>query len=314
MVFVCQVRWTTAPLKFEEIEARMNQVVYTTATPGKYEKEVSTKVVEQIIRPTGIVDPQIDVRPIQGQIDDLLQEVALRIKNQQRVLITTLTQRMAEELAGYLNEMGIKAQYLHHKIDTLERIEILRDLRMGVYDAVVGINLLREGLDLPEVSLVAILDADKQGFLRSESALIQIIGRAARHLDGSVIMYADKMSEAMHNAISETNRRRAKQEAYNQERGIEPTQIMKEIHDLTDRVRAMADEEAGTAPKDGVVADYHELEPDKLHRLIKDLEKEMKKAAQQLEFEKAAAIRDELFDIRGVLAEKQGSDGNLLLG
>jgi excinuclease ABC subunit B len=304
------------PLKFEEIEARMNQVMYLSATPGPYEKEKSTHVVEQIIRPTGIVDPIVEVRPITGQIDDLLQEVAKRIKNGQRALITTFTQRMSEELARYLNEMGVKAQYLHAEVETLERVEILRDLRMGVFDVVVGINLLREGLDLPEVSLVAILDADKEGFLRSESALIQTIGRAARHIDGRVIMYADRMTDSMKRAIDETNRRRAKQEAHNKEHGIEPRSIVKEIRDLTDRVKALtADETDDSEETDGSQATLHALPKEQLHKMVKELETEMKKAAQSLEFEKAAALRDQIFEIRGIMADKTDAtkDENLLV-
>jgi excinuclease ABC subunit B len=298
------------PLKFEEFEQRVGQSVYTSATPGPYEHEHGQNVVEQIIRPTGIVDPQIDVRPIEGQIDDLLQEIALRVKNGQRALVTTLTQRMSEELAGYLNELGIKAQYLHAEIDTLERVEILRDLRMGVYDVVVGINLLREGLDLPEVSLVAILDADKAGFLRSESALIQTIGRAARHLEGQVIMYGDKMTPAMKAAIEETDRRREKQEAHNKEHGIEPKQIVKAIQDITDRLKAMKEDD-DTKAASGV--ELTSLPTDELRKMIDELEKEMKKAAQDLEFEKAAALRDQVYDLRGALAEQQGAEGDLLL-
>lgn len=298
------------PLKFEEFQERMPQVIYTTATPGPYEKEVSAAVVQQIIRPTGILDPQVIVRPVEGQIDDLLQEVARRVKNKQRAIITTLTQRMAEELAGYLNEMGIKAHYLHAEIDTLERVEILRDLRLGVYDVVVGINLLREGIDLPEVSLVAILDADKEGFLRSESALIQIIGRAARHIEGQVIMYANTMTDSMKRAIEETERRRAIQNAHNMEHNITPASIVKEVRDLTDRVKAMVAED--TAHIEDV--DLSVLPVADLSKMIKELEKEMKKAAQSLEFEKAAALRDQIFDLRGALAEKQGVEGDLLLG
>lgn len=300
------------PLTFEEFEKRVGQRIYTSATPGPYESEHEENVVEQIIRPTGIIDPVIDVRPIEGQIDDLLQEVALRVKKGQRALITTLTQRMSEELAGYLNELGIKAQYLHAEVDTLERVEILRDLRMGVYDVVVGINLLREGLDLPEVSLVAILDADKAGFLRSESALIQTIGRAARHLEGHVIMYGDKMTPAMEAAIGETNRRRAKQEAHNKDHGIEPQQIVKEIQDITDRLRSMKDQDASDSQAVSA-ASLTELPVTELERMINELEKEMKKAAQALEFEKAAALRDQVYDLRGALAEQQGAEGDLLL-
>ena len=298
------------PLQFEEFEKRVGQSIYTSATPGPYEKAQAQRVVEQIIRPTGIVDPQIDVRPIEGQIDHLLQEIALRVKRGQRVLVTTLTQRMSEELAGYLSEHGIKGQYLHAEVDTLERVEILRDLRMGVYDVVVGINLLREGLDLPEVSLVAILDADKAGFLRSEQALIQTIGRAARHLEGTVIMYADKMTPAMEGAISETDRRRAKQEAYNIENDIEPQQIVKEIQDITDRLRSIdGAEQEEKAPFGGLMG----LPADELQDMIDELEDEMNKAAQALEFEKAAALRDQIFDLRGTLLMEQGAEGDLLM-
>lgn len=302
------------PLKFEEIENRMNQVIYTSATPGPYELDKSkTYIVEQIIRPTGILDPVVEVRPIAGQIEDLLQEIARRIKNGQRALVTTLTQRMAEEMAGYLNEMGIKGQYLHAEVETLERVEILRDLRMGVYDVIVGINLLREGLDLPEVSLVAILDADKEGFLRSGSSLIQTIGRAARHIEGKVIMYADRMTDSMKFAIEETNRRRAKQEAYNREHGIEPRSIVKHIRDLTDRVKALAADDKDEQPEEAAPG-FHALSKDQLHKMIKELEAEMKKAAQSLEFEKAAALRDQIFELRGVMADKtDAKDGSLLV-
>ncbi len=303
------------PLTFDEIEDRMNQVIYTSATPGPYENKVSEAVVEQIIRPTGIVDPMVEVRPIEGQIEDLLQEVAQRVKVGQRTLITTLTQRMAEEMAGYLNEMGIKGQYLHAEINTLERVEILRDLRMGVYDVLVGINLLREGLDLPEVSLVAIMDADKEGFLRSDSSLIQTIGRAARHIEGHVIMYANKITNSMQRALDETERRREIQIEHNQKHGIEPQAIVKEIRDLTDRVKAMvADEEAlPDVPADARQIDPADLPPDRLHKMIKELEKAMQSAAQALEFEKAAALRDQLFDLRGLLAEKKGDKGELVV-
>jgi excinuclease ABC subunit B len=279
------------PLSFEEFEARINQVIYTSATPGPYELEHSAQVVEQIIRPTGLVDPEVMVKPVKGQIDDLIHQIDQRVKRGERALVTTLTKRMAEDLADYLAEMGIKVHYLHSEIDTIERVGILRDLRLGVYDVVVGINLLREGLDLPEVSLVAILDADKEGFLRSDTALIQTIGRAARHINGQVIMYADEITESMKRAIDETNRRRSIQIAYNKEHGIEPKSIVKEVRDLTDRVRAVAEERA----------EYRvptEIPKHELTRLIKELEKQMKEAAQALEFEKAAFLRDQIFDLR----------------
>lgn len=299
------------PLTFAEFQGRVGQAVYTSATPGPYEDKHAQQVVEQIIRPTAIVDPQLDVRPIEGQIDDLLQEIALRVRERQRVLVTTLTQRMSEELAGYLNELGIKGQYLHAEVDTLERVEILRDLRMGVYDVVVGINLLREGLDLPEVSLVAILDADKAGFLRSEPALIQTIGRAARHVEGKVIMYADKVTPAMQGAIDETNRRREKQERYNRDNGIEPQQIVKDIQDITDRLRSL--DGADSDEEVSVDLGLHALPADELQHMIAELENEMKKAAQALEFEKAAALRDQIFDLRGALMQEHGLEGDLLM-
>ncbi|NDJ61543.1 MAG: excinuclease ABC subunit UvrB [Chloroflexi bacterium] len=299
------------PLRFDEFEERMGQTVFTTATPGPYERQVSEATVQQIIRPTGILDPLISVRPIQGQIDDLLQEIALRVKKGQRTLVTTFTQRMAEELAGYINENGIRAHYLHSEIQTIERVEILRDLRLGVYDVVVGINLLREGIDLPEVSLVAILDADKEGFLRSEQALIQTIGRAARHIEGSVILYADRMTDSMKNAISETERRRAIQEAHNAERGLTPQAIVKQVRDLTDRVKAtVTNEQAASADGEIAVAD---LPKDELHRMIKELETEMKAAAKALEFEKAAILRDQVVELRQVLADKE-PQSDLLMG
>ena len=297
------------PLQFEEFLERTNQMIYTTATPGPYEREISESTVQQIIRPTGVLDPVTSVRPIEGQIDDLLQEVALRVKQGQRAIITTLTQRMSEELAGYFNETGIKAQYLHAKIDTIERVEILRDLRLGVYDVIVGINLLREGIDLPEVSLVAILDADKEGFLRSESALVQIIGRAARHIEGKVILYADRMTNSMKNALAETERRRNIQRAYNEEHGIEPASIVKEIRDLTDRLKSMSDKQDDVDEN----VDLTSVPINDLRVMVEELEKEMKKAAQSLEFEKAAALRDQVFDLRGALAEIQGPNSDLLV-
>ena len=290
------------PLAFEEFEARTGQVLYTSATPGPYELDHASQVVEQIIRPTGLVDPQVEVRPVEGQIEDLVGELNRRVAQGQRVLVTTLTKRMAEDLSDYLIELGVKVHYLHSEVETIERVEILRDLRLGVYDVVVGINLLREGLDLPEVSLVAILDADKEGFLRSGTALIQTIGRAARHVQGRVLMYADRMTDSMRHAIDETERRRAKQLRYNEEHGIEPMSIVKAIHDLTDQVAAHAVAE----PAGGYRAFTPASMPkDELARVIRDLEKEMTAAAEALEFEKAAGLRDQIYDLRSVLAEKE---------
>ena len=284
------------PLNFGEVEERVNQVVYVSATPGPYEYEHSQQLVEQVIRPTGLADPVVEVKPTAGQIDDLLYQIRLRTERGERCLVTTLTKRMAEELADYLREAGVKTQHLHSEIDTLERSEVLRDLRLGVYDVVVGINLLREGLDLPEVSLVAILDADKEGYLRSWTALIQTIGRAARHIDGQVIMYADVMTDSMKRAIDETERRRRLQQAYNKEHGITPQGIRKAVHDITERVRTVAETRTpyvvqGDMPKDDLL------------RLIKDLESQMKTAARNLEFEKAALLRDQVVDLRKVLAD-----------
>ncbi len=291
------------PLKFEEWEATINQVIYTSATPGPYELSRSAQVVEQIIRPTGLVDPVIEVRPTRGQVDDLVGEIRRRVAVGERVLVTTLTKRMAEDLADYLQEVGVRVHYLHSEVETLERVEILRDLRLGVYDVVVGINLLREGLDLPEVSLVAILDADKEGFLRSEQALIQTIGRAARHLHGKAIMYADRITDSMRRAIEETNRRRAKQEAYNREHGIVPQSIVKSVRDLTQRIAA-GQPAAAAAIAEGR-PEYRTrptaMPKDEAVRLIKDLEKQMKAAAADLEFEKAAALRDEIIELRRTL-------------
>ena len=292
------------PLKFDEFRERTGQTIYTTATPGPYEQEESAAVVQQIIRPTGILDPIVEVRPQEGQIEDLLQEVARRISAGQRALITTLTQRMAEDLADYLVEAGIRAQYLHAEVDTFDRVEILRDLRQGVYDAVVGINLLREGLDLPEVSLVAILDADKEGFLRSESALIQNIGRAARHVDGKVLLYASYETPSMARAIEETRRRRELQHAHNLAHGIEPATIVKQVRDLTDRVRTMVEEDRRS---DAGLDDLSpgSLPPEEKQRLINELEREMKGAAQMLEFEKAAILRDQIIELRAALVLQQ---------
>ncbi len=289
------------PLTFDEFEQRMGFTIYTSATPGPYELQRADQVVEQIIRPTGLVDPEVEVRPIAGQVDDLVGEIRKRVEKGQRVLVTTLTKRMAEKLSDYLMELGIKVHYLHSEIDTLERVGILRDLRLGVFDVVVGINLLREGLDLPEVSLVAILDADKEGFLRSETALIQTIGRAARHVEGKVIMYADQITDSMRRAIDETNRRRAKQIAYNQEHGIVPVSIVKAVRDLTDRVavHSLAEPKPAYSTRSAL-----SMERAELRKLIQELEKQMKEAAKNLEFEKAAVLRDEMFELRAILAEE----------
>ncbi|MBT5335577.1 MAG: excinuclease ABC subunit B, partial [Chloroflexi bacterium] len=292
------------PLQFDEFEERMGWTIYTTATPGPYELEHSTKVVDQIIRPTGLVDPVIEVRPVEGQIDDLLGELKKQVEKGQRTLVTTLTKRMSEDLADYLMEMGIKVHYLHSEVDTLERIGILRDLRLGVFDVVVGINLLREGLDLPEVSLVAILDADKQGFLRSQTALTQTVGRAARHVEGTVIMYAAKVTDAMKGAIDETNRRRAIQEAHNKKKGIEPTSIIKAVRDLTDQISTEAHAIAESRA-DYKVVGTGKLPPFEIKKMIEEMEKKMKAAAQALEFETAALLRDQVYDLRMALSEDE---------
>lgn len=286
------------PLNFEEFEKRVNQVVFVSATPGPYEMENSSVTAEQVIRPTGLLDPFIEVKPVTGQIDDLLDQIDTRVKKGERILVTTLTKRMSEELSDYLKESGIRTQYLHSEIDTLERSEILRDLRMGVYDVLVGINLLREGLDLPEVSLVAILDADKEGFLRSRTSLIQTIGRASRHIDGKVIMYADKMTDSMKNAIEETDRRRLIQQSYNEENGITPQGIRKTIRDITERVKSVVE------PSRDDLINGLELPKEDLIRLIKDLQLQMKSASKDLEFEKAAIVRDQILDLRKIVAEE----------
>ncbi len=292
------------PLKFDEFEDHMGYTIYTSATPGPYELKKADQVIEQIIRPTGLVDPMVEIRPTRGQVDDLVKEIHQRVENGERVLVTTLTKRMAEDLADYMLELGIKVHYLHSEVETLERIGILRDLRRGIFDVVVGINLLREGLDLPEVSLVAILDADKEGFLRSTTSLIQTIGRAARHVHGQVIMYADKTTDSMRNAIEETNRRRSKQVNYNTEHNIEPASIVKAIHDLTERLGAatsVAEPRAGygAGGKSAVP-----VPPNELKRLIHEMEGQMKQAAKNLEFEKAAVLRDQIYELRNLLAEE----------
>ena len=278
------------PFNFTEFNQHINQVVYTSATPSDYEYQHSQQVVEQLVRPTGLLEPTIEIKTTKGQIDDLLYQVRLRVGKRERTLITTLTKRLAEKLADYLLEMGIKTHYLHSEIDTLERVEILRDLRLGIYDVVVGINLLREGLDLPEVSLVAILDADKEGFLRSEGTLIQTMGRAARHIDGKVIMYADSITGSMKRAIAETERRRQIQEVYNREHKITPQGIKKAIKDITERVKVITEKQAPYAEAPTSKED--------IVRLIYELEKQMKTASKKLEFERAALIRDRIIDLR----------------
>ena len=283
------------PLKFEEFEQRLNQVVYVSATPGEYERTRSGQIVEQVIRPTGLLDPRVEVRPIEGQIDDLIGEINQRTGRNERVLITTLTKKMAEDLTQYLQKVGIKVRYMHHDIDTIERMEIIRDLRLGSFDVLVGINLLREGLDLPEVSLVAILDADKEGFLRSETSLIQTIGRAARNADGMVILYADKITPSMRRAIDETERRREKQDAYNKAHGIVPKTIRKDIRELL---------EAAEPAKRDAKPVKQMTRPERM-QLIAKLEKQMKEAAKMLEFELAAALRDQIIELRGEPEKKK---------
>lgn len=283
------------PLMFHEFEQHVKNAIYVSATPGSYEKEYSQKIAQQVIRPTGIIDPQLILRPSKGQIDDLVGEINGRIRRGQRTLVTTLTKRMSEDLAEYIGGLGIKVHYLHSEIKTIQRVEILRELRLGVYDVIVGINLLREGLDLPEVSLVAILNADKEGFLRSESALVQTIGRAARHVEGTVIMYADRITGSMQRAIDETNRRRAIQEAYNRKHNIEPASIAKAIKDLTDRVRMVAEEQEDYG------TNLNQIPEDELQRMIKDFTAQMKKAAKNLEFEKAAQLRDQIKELQAIL-------------
>jgi excinuclease ABC subunit B len=289
------------PLKFEEFESRMRQVVFVSATPAKYEQEVSGKVVEQVVRPTGLVDPMVEVRPATHQVDDVLQEIRLRVEKSERVLITVLTKRMAEQLTDYLSDNGVQVRYLHSDVDTVERVEILRDLRLGTFDVLVGINLLREGLDIPEVSLVAILDADKEGFLRAERSLIQTIGRAARNLNGRAILYADKMTDSMRKAIGETERRRVKQIAHNTEHGIVPRSVVKQVRDLIDGVYSdKAGKEAERLEQSQMKTPVEDMSEKDISREIKRLEKLMLEHARNLEFEKAARTRDQL----GLLKER----------
>lgn len=286
------------PLKFAEFETKINQLLFVSATPSVYEKEHSEQIAEQIIRPTGLLDPEISVRPIEGQIDDLLSEVKKTTSVGQKVLVTTLTKKMAERLTDYMREAGVRVRYLHSDIDTLERLEIIRDLRLDVFDVLVGINLLREGLDIPEVSLVAILDADKEGFLRSETSLIQTIGRAARNSEGRVIMYANVMTESMDKAITETNRRRSIQEAYNDAHGIIPQTIQKKVHDIIQISKTATEKQ-----KFGLDKDPESMSQEELKKLIKKLDKDMKQAATELQFERAAEIRDKVVELKKLLEE-----------
>jgi excinuclease ABC subunit B len=288
------------PLKFDEFLRRTNQTIYTSATPSDYELRISTQVAEQIIRPTGIVDPVVEVRPTKAQIPNLQYEINERVKSGQRVLVTTLTKRNAEDLSQYLTEMGVKVMYIHSDVDTLDRIDILRDLRLGIYDVLIGINLLREGLDLPEVSLVAILDADKEGFLRSRTSLIQTIGRAARHVDGKAIMYADRITDSMRLAIDETKRRREIQEAYNEEHSITPQSIIKAVKDISQRVKELQPSTEETSE-----LDISRIKPSELHRLVKELEADMKRAATELDFERATLIRDQIIDLKREIATQE---------
>ncbi len=287
------------PLRFSEFEQHLNQALFVSATPGPFEYEHSQQVVEQIIRPTGVLDPMISVRPTEGQIDDLLGEIHQRVEKGQRVLVTTLTKKMAEDLADYMQELGIKVHYLHSEVETIERVDILRDLRLGVYDVVVGINLLREGLDLPEVSLVAILDADKEGFLRSEGSLIQTVGRAARHVEGQVIMYADVVTRSMQRAIDETNRRRKIQIEYNERNQIVPVGVKKEVRALSDRLKVAE----SRAIYDAGAPSLQTIPKEEALKLIKDLEGQMRKAAKELEFERAAELRDQIIELRRYVLE-----------
>lgn len=285
------------PLNFEEFEQHIDQMLFCSATPGKYEEEHELLRAEQVIRPTGLLDPEVDVRPVEGQIDDLIGEIRKEVSRKNKVLITTLTKRMAEDLTEYLAESGIRVKYLHSDIDTLERSEIIRDMRLDVFDVLVGINLLREGLDIPEISLVAIIDADKEGFLRSETSLIQTIGRAARNAEGRVIMYADNMTDSMSKAIEETRRRRAIQQKYNEENGITPQTIKKAVRELIAVTRAIAKEEVKfeKAPES--------MSAEELEKLIGDVQKKMKRAATELDFETAATLRDQMIELKTIYNE-----------
>jgi excinuclease ABC subunit B len=298
------------PLKFEEFQTKMRQAIFVSATPAAWENEHAGRVVEQVVRPTGLVDPEVEVRPATTQVDDVLQEIRIRVEKSERVLITTLTKRMAEQLTDYLGENGVKVRYLHSDVDTVERVEILRDLRLGAFDVLVGINLLREGLDIPEVSLVAILDADKEGFLRSERSLIQTIGRAARNLEGRAILYADRITDSMARAMGETERRRKKQVAHNLERGITPRAIVKKVRDLIDGVYSeKAGKEAERLERDAMQrAQVEDMSEKDISREIKRLEKLMMEHARNLEFEKAARVRDQLSQLKAQVFGAPGTD------
>jgi excinuclease ABC subunit B len=295
------------PLKLDEFELRMRQVVFVSATPADYEKQHASNVVEQLVRPTGLVDPEVEVRPATNQVDDVLQEIRIRVEKAERVLITTLTKRMAEQLTDYLADNGVKVRYLHSDIDTVERVEILRDLRLGAFDVLVGINLLREGLDIPEVSLVAILDADKEGFLRSERSLIQTIGRAARNLEGRAILYADRITDSMRRALDETNRRRERQVLHNTAHGITPRSIVKKVRDLIDGVYSeKAGKEAERLEMQRLAVE--DMSEKDMAREIKRLEKQMLEHARNLEFELAARVRDQLNTLKAMVFGAPGSD------
>jgi excinuclease ABC subunit B len=283
------------PLRFDEFERKMRRCVFVSATPAAFELNASSQVVEQVVRPTGLIDPHVEVRPARTQVDDVLSEIGLRVARQERVLVTTLTKRMAEDLTEFLSDHGVKVRYLHSDVDTVERVEIIRDLRAGVFDVLVGINLLREGLDLPEVSLVAILDADKEGFLRSERSLIQTIGRAARNLNGTAILYGDRVTDSMRRALDETDRRRARQASFNAEHGIVPRGVVKAVRELIDGVFDPAAK--GDVPRSGQ-PDYEAMSEKEVGREIKRLEKQMFEHAKNLEFEKAARLRDQLALLR----------------
>ena len=289
------------PLSFDEFEQKLDQVLFVSATPGEYEADHELLRAEQLIRPTGLLDPEVEVRPVEGQIDDLIGEVNKEVKKKHKILITTLTKRMAEDLTQYMKDVGIRVRYLHSDIDTLERAQIIRDMRLDVFDVLVGINLLREGLDIPEITLVAILDADKEGFLRSETSLIQTIGRAARNSEGHVIMYADTMTDSMRQAIDETRRRRQLQDAYNQEHGITPTTIKKAVRDLIAVSKAVAETEVKLAK------DPESMNKKELTKLISQVEKQMRAAAADLNFEQAAQLRDKMIELKKSLAELEGN-------